>query len=99
MGRNLGPVLIAGKPEYPQMESHARIKMAQVLGSLVYICGLHLEHGLKYDISLRAFLIGYFHNLYFCFDVNLLHFYKHCGLYGCWGLTLPRKKKYGHPPP
>ena len=27
------------KPEYPQFEPHARIKMAQVLGSLVYICG------------------------------------------------------------
>ena len=28
------------KPEYPQFEPHARIKMAQVLGSLLYICGL-----------------------------------------------------------
>ena len=27
------------KPEYPQLEPHAAIKMAQVLGSLVYICG------------------------------------------------------------
>ena len=25
--------------EYLQLEPHARIKMAQVLGSLVYICG------------------------------------------------------------
>ena len=30
--------LIMGKAEYPQMEPHAWIKMAQVLGSLVYIC-------------------------------------------------------------
>ena len=26
------------KPEYPQLEPHARTKMAQVLGSPVYIC-------------------------------------------------------------
>ena len=28
-------------PEDPKIELHARLKMAQVLGSLVYICGIH----------------------------------------------------------
>ena len=28
------------KPKDPQFKPHARIKMAQVLGSLVYVCGL-----------------------------------------------------------
>ena len=32
-------ILIAGKLEYPQLEPHAKIKMAQVLGYLIYICG------------------------------------------------------------
>ena len=32
-------ILIAGKNQDPQMEPHAGIKMVQVLGSLVYICG------------------------------------------------------------
>ena len=27
------------KPEDPQFEPHARIKMVQILGSLMYICG------------------------------------------------------------
>ena len=30
------------KPEYPQFEPHARIKMAQVLGSPLYICGVNV---------------------------------------------------------
>ena len=29
------------KPEDPKIEPHARKKMVQVLGSLVYICGVH----------------------------------------------------------
>ena len=32
-------ILITENPKDPQFEPHARIKMAQVLGSLVYICG------------------------------------------------------------
>ena len=38
-----------GKPRDPQFEPHARIKMAQVLGSPLYICGTNLIHRkLKY---------------------------------------------------
>ena len=32
-------ILFTKKPEDPQFEPYARIKMAQVLGSLVFICG------------------------------------------------------------
>ena len=32
------------KPEYPQLEAHARIKMVRVLGSRVFICGCKLDH-------------------------------------------------------
>ena len=48
-----------GKPEDPQLEPHSGIKMAQVQGSLVYICGSEKKivalplagHSLnKYDI-------------------------------------------------
>ena len=31
-------ILVTGKPKDPQLEPHARIKMMQVLGSLVYVC-------------------------------------------------------------
>ena len=34
-------ILIGGKPEYPQFEPHAGIKMAHFLGSTVYICGFY----------------------------------------------------------
>ena len=36
-------ILIVGKLEYPLLEPHARLKMVQVLGSLVYICGVTVE--------------------------------------------------------
>ena len=36
---NLGYFDYKKKPEDPQFEPHAGIKIAQVLGSLVYICG------------------------------------------------------------
>ena len=35
-------ILITEKPEDPQFEPHAGIKMVEVLGSLVYICGYPL---------------------------------------------------------
>ena len=33
------------KPKDPQIQSHVGIKMAQVLGSLVYICDIYLDCG------------------------------------------------------
>ena len=36
-------ILIAGKPEYPQFEPHVGIKMVQVLGSPLYICGTDIK--------------------------------------------------------
>ena len=36
------------KPEYPQLEPHARIRIVQVLGSLVYIC----VHASPFEISM-----------------------------------------------
>ena len=50
------------KPEYPQLEPHVGIKMAQVLGSLVYICdanrtGLHnITNG--WSVCLSGLLAG-----------------------------------------
>ena len=38
------------KPEYPQLALHARIKMAQVLGSPVYIFELAPNHGALRDM-------------------------------------------------
>ena len=40
---NHGYLKLREKPKYPLLESHAGIKMVQVLGSPVYICGEDLN--------------------------------------------------------
>ena len=52
--------LIVGKPWLPHLEPHARIKMAQVLGYLVYICDLTST----YELFVVFFVLFF---LFFCF--------------------------------
>ena len=42
-----------GKPEYPQFRPHTRIRMAQVLGSSLYICGQHTDTKMQPTILQR----------------------------------------------
>ena len=54
-------ILIAGKkPEYPKFKPHAGIKMVQVLGCLVYICGYYLPEDALWRCSM-----GYHWNEYY----------------------------------
>ena len=51
-------ILITGKPEDPQIQPHAGIKMAQVLGSLVYICGWKVIHVSSVPSTYKIFVLG-----------------------------------------
>ena len=53
-------ILNAGKPKYPQLESHAGIKMVHVLASRVCICGAFWRHKPK---SLSYFALDYNNSL------------------------------------
>ena len=65
-------ILVEGKPEYPQFELHAGIKMALVLGSPLYICGLSTTHHRLsgWAVRVQCKLTSIFHMNHVCFQIT-----------------------------